>query len=81
MSVMPEKFSVDTFYKNETRSDIAKRIGSLVLEAIEDMPEDKESTVLLPLDDERDSLHCKVALALLPLAEVLEEIENYTEKL
>lgn len=69
MFSLTEQFTAQTHEKAETRSDIAKRIGALVLEAVEEIV-DESATIILPLSAEQNQLHRDVFLAfLLPEAE------------
>jgi len=65
MSVLADSLSSLIYIEDETRSDVAKKIGFTVLEAIEEIPDDS-TTVLLPLDAEENSLSQSVCLALFP---------------
>jgi hypothetical protein len=66
-SITPKPFAFLNNIVAETRSDIAKRIGFAVLDAIDDLDEtDANNTVLLPLDAEQNRLRQNIALALLP---------------
>ena len=69
MFSLTEQFTAQMHEKAETRSDIAKRIGALVLEAVEEIV-DESATIILPLSAEQNQLHRDVFLAfLLPEAE------------
>lgn len=59
--------------KHETRSDIARRIGALVIEASEEMMEMSDKTIVLPLDKETFQLSTDVALAFLLLTPEMQE--------
>jgi hypothetical protein len=52
-------------WTEETRSDIAKRIGFLILEAVTEMSDD-DRIVMLPLVEDRELLGRDVTVALLP---------------
>jgi len=60
-SVGFKRFGAPTFMREETRADVARRIGELVLEAIDEMPEDQ--TLILPLQAEQFNLQHGVVLA------------------
>lgn len=59
----------------ETRSDIAKRIGFLVLEAVTDM-DDTGKIVVLPLSEDVELLGREVCVALFPGIPELEPTSN-----
>ena len=68
MSITPSNITTNVDVLPETRSDIARRIGELVLEAIDVMPsEESGDTAVVVLDAERDLLPREVGLALLPI--------------
>jgi hypothetical protein len=60
-------------YVEETRSDVAKRIGFAVLEAIDDL-EAEDTMVLLPLNGESYEGLQRVCIALLRLAPEVKEL-------
>ena len=83
LSVAPSNNWKEAMYqREETRIDIAKRIGFAILEAIEEVTESSEDkVVLLPLDMEENQLHTNVCLAFLPFDMVAaEELTNETEE-
>lgn len=65
-------------YTEETRSDVAKRIGFSVLEAVGDL-EDDGRMVMLPLEPERDRLNRDVCLVLLPGIPELESVPQSSD--
>lgn len=79
-SVASGALSGESLAREETRSDIAHRIGALVLEAVDEMSDHEEDgrTVLLPLLENDFSLSKDVALAFLPLTS---EMKNAAQEL
>ena len=64
LAVTPDSMSSNIHVNDETRSDITRRLGALILEAIAEMPGDG-CTVVIPLDKQEFQLHREVAIGLL----------------
>jgi len=78
MDVTPAGIGSNIHVREETRSDITRRIGALILEAIDEMPDDGRA-VLIPLDRERDQLHRNVAIGLLSFDTLESDTEEIAE--
>ena len=78
MSVTPDTISTNIHVNDETRADITRRLGALILEAIDEIPDDGR-VVLIPLDSERDQLHKEVAIGLLSFTPGEEGVEYIAE--